>query len=515
MNPANTFRPAFQAPSLVSLLVVAVLFLCPLLIYFGTASSLVTIWNSSETYAHGYIILPISVWLIWRKRAVLAQTPVQPFWPGLGLLLLAGLGWLLAEVGDIQVIRQYCFVAFIPLLALTVFGRELFRIILFPLFFLMLAVPFGDFLIEPLIGFTADFTVTALQITGIAVLRNGSSFSIPSGDWSVVDACSGLRYLISSITLGCLYAYLSYNGWKKRILFVLAAVIMPVIANGLRAYMIVMIGHLSSMTLAVGIDHLIYGWLFFGLVIYILFWIGNFWRDSQPAPTPAPANGTSIQLPLSGRASWLHAAGCALVCLALFPAIDDFIEHANHNPQAVSLNGYDSQWTALPGFVAWQPHYLPAAAELDESLGQDGRRVRLVLKYYRNQIHGAELISSVNTMVVDNDASWRKTVQSDRLETVTGAGPGLPLHETQLTGNQHLLIWSINWINGRFIGSRVTAKLNQTWDKLTLQGDDGAAIILAAPFADNPEEARQTLRLFLSTDLARLEAVLNANRSRQ
>ena len=54
---------------------------------------------------------------------------------------------------------------------------------------------------------------------------------------------------------------------------------MPIFANFLRAYMIVMIGHLSSMKLAVGVDHFIYGWVFFGVVIGLLFWLGSFWRE--------------------------------------------------------------------------------------------------------------------------------------------------------------------------------------------------------------------------------------------
>ena len=151
-------------------------------------------------------------------------------------------------------------------------------------------MPFGEALIPPLIDFTADFTVTALQLTGIPVYREGSFFTIPSGNWSVVEACSGLRYLIASFTLGALYAYLTYRSLKRRLIFIALSVIVPIIANGVRAYLIVMTGHLSDMSLAVGIDHLIYGWVFFGLVMLLLFWAGSFWREdgriSQSALNP-------------------------------------------------------------------------------------------------------------------------------------------------------------------------------------------------------------------------------------
>ena len=70
-------------------------------------------------------------------------------------------------------------------------------------------------------------------------------------------------------------------------MFMSAAILVPIVANWLRAYMIVMLGHLSNNRLAVGVDHLIYGWIFFGLVMLLLFWVGSFWRSTDmPAPAP-------------------------------------------------------------------------------------------------------------------------------------------------------------------------------------------------------------------------------------
>ena len=95
----------------------------------------------------------------------------------------------------------------------------------FPLFFLLLAVPFGEAFLPYLMSWTADFTVAALLLTGIPVYREGTFFALPSGQWSVVEACSGLRYLIASITIGTLYAYLTYQRWWKRALCVAFSVL--------------------------------------------------------------------------------------------------------------------------------------------------------------------------------------------------------------------------------------------------------------------------------------------------
>src|SRR6185295_5239153 len=245
-----------------------------LAIYWQTAESIEAIWSRSETFAHGYLIVPISLWLIWTQRKALARLTPSPDY--LGLLLLAGLGfaWLAAAAGQVQVVQQYAMVAMIPAVVIVIAGRRVARALAFPLGFLLLGVPVGEALIPPMMDWTADFTVTALRLSGIPVFREGTFFTIPSGEWSVVEGCSGLRYLIASITVGTLFAYLTYRSWRKRLLFVALSVIVPIIANGMRAYMIVMIAHLSDMRLALGIDHLIYGWLFFGIVMLLLFWIG-------------------------------------------------------------------------------------------------------------------------------------------------------------------------------------------------------------------------------------------------
>ena len=256
--------------------------------YLDTAQSIVAIWERSETFAHGFLIVPISAWLIWRRRHEIAALELRPNFLILPLLALTGFGWLLGQLAGAGIVQQYCLVLMVPLLAWAILGDQLVRALTFPLFFLLLAVPFGEFLEPPLMEHTANFTVLALRLSGIPVYREGQFFTIPSGSWSVVEACSGLRYLIASLTLGVLYAYLTYRSFARRAIFIAASLIVPIVANWLRAYMIVMIGHLSSMQYAVGVDHLIYGWVFFGVVMLILFWVGSFWREDLDPPTTRP-----------------------------------------------------------------------------------------------------------------------------------------------------------------------------------------------------------------------------------
>ncbi|WP_394778179.1 exosortase A [Undibacterium sp.] len=512
MTSTNAAAVPANSSGFIKGLIIACALLIPFLFYFSTAQSIVDIWNSSETFAHGYIIAPISLILIWLRRKSLEQMTPHPYWPALIALLACGAAWLLADIGEVQVIKQYSFVAMFPLAAVVLLGRRISWAMAFPLFFVLLAVPFGEAFINPLIDFTADFTVLAVQATGIPVLRDGSSFSMPSGNWSVVEACSGVRYLISSFTLGCLYAYLTYRSLKRQLAFVALSIVVPIIANGMRAYMIVMIGHLSGMTLAVGVDHIIYGWLFFGLVMFIMFWIGSFWREDKDAVvTPQEQQQAALESPPVAPAKILTAAVAVVICIGIWPAYASYVHRASINPAPVELSSLHTSWQDTSSFTTWRPHFLPASAELDKSYQQGPQKVNLLLKYYRNQTRETALISSVNIMVPDRDDNWVKTNFSERQENV--ANRTLTVRETQLKGpSGPMVVWHWYWLAGRYTANNYLGKVLQTKEKMLMNGDDGASIIVYAPFTENPEEARVALRNFLNANIDAMQATLSANK---
>ncbi|MFK3739428.1 exosortase A [Massilia sp. TN1-12] len=510
---AATVPPLSRAAT--ALLVLALL--APFALYFGTVRSIVSIWNSSETFAHGYVILPISLWLMWRRRENFSLYPPTPYPPALVLLAVLGAGWLAAQLGEVQVVSQYTFVAMFPVAALALFGPRLAGSLAFPLLFLLFAVPFGEVFVGPLIQFTADFTVAAVRATGIPVLRSGTRFELPTGNWSVVEACSGVRYLISSITLGCLYAYLTYRSTVRRALFIGLSVLVPIVANGLRAYMIVMIGHLSGMELATGVDHIIYGWLFFGLVMFVMFWIGSFWREDTEGPK-APAaravDGAARMPAFAGSAMpprfAATVAGVLLLCAA-WPVAALVGERLNHNPAQVELAGLNVMLPPAPEFASWRPDYLEPDARFHRVYLQDGQPVGLTVLYYRNQDRDKSLISSLNRLAGYKD-TWHEVDSATR--SVTLAGQPLALRESMMSGPQGpIMVWSFKWIGGHYTASDYAGKLWQAASKAMLRGDDGAAVLLAAP-ADNPAQARAALQRFVATQGAVLDGALNAQRAR-
>nr|WP_229423335.1 exosortase A [Massilia frigida] len=492
-----------------SLLIGAVL-LFPFLAYFETAASIVNIWDSSGTFAHGYVILPISLWLIWGRRDALRAMPVRPWWPALVLLAGCGAAWLLGEMGEVQIVRHYAFVAMLPLSALAILGLPIARSLAFPLAFMLFAVPFGDVFIEPLIGMTANFTVDALIATGIPVFREGNNFSIPTGNWSVVEACSGVRYLISSVTLGCLYAYLTYRTTWRRALFIAASIIVPIFANGARAYLIVMIGHLSGMTLAVGFDHLIYGWVFFGFVMFLLFWIGAIWREDIAPAADAAAAPAVPDAPPAPLNKLLPAALAVIACVGIWPAYNYYLEKTEPAPAPVVLTEVATSAPRGPAFVDWTPAFPTASAELQQFHAPDGQPVGFKLLYYRKPPEGTKLITTTNRLSPVKDPVWRTITTVVRDEAI--GARGLRLRESSMSGpSGKMLVWHWYWIDGSTTSNDYAGKLLQIRQKLLHASDDGAAVMIFAPYDENPEPARVAMRAFLKGDLAAIEAALAAN----
>lgn len=468
--------------------------------YWPTLQSMIDVWGRSETFAHGYLVFPISAWLIWRMRDRLARITPTPDLRGLLLLAGAGAAWLLADAGSVNVVAQYAFVTILISAVWTLLGASFLRAAFFPLMFLFFAVPVGEFLIEPLMRLTADFTVAMLRLSGIPVYREGTFFSIPTGDWSVVEGCSGLRYLIASVTLGVVYAYLTYRSWTRRVLFTLAAVIVPILANSGRAYLIVMIAHLSDMKLALGVDHYIYGWVFFGLVMLLLFWMGSFWREDETPPAPGAA-GDPEPTTDSGRG----LASCAVLVLVLagvWPAYGAWLASRPLPEMAALELETRSGWQPVAPFTSWQPHWVGADRQLRESYAQAGRKVLLALDYYATQRQDAELVNSQNLLVRQKDADWVKVGEA----TVTAdTGRGLQqVRQARLRGRdgQRLLVWQWNLIDGQSVVNDHLAKLRLAVERVRLQRDDGLSVLIATPYEEGgAEAAAQTLARF-AADMA-------------
>jgi len=499
-------------------------------LFWDTAASIVDIWWRSETFAHGFVIAPITLWLVWRERAALARLTPRPGLAPVPLILMIVLAWLLARLAGVLVGEQLAFVTLIPLAVWAVLGWSVVSALLFPLAFLFFMVPMGEALIPPLMDFTAAFTVHMLQLTGIPVYWEGTFFTIPSGQWSVVEGCSGVRYLIASITLGTLYAYLTYQRYWKRALFIALSVVVPVFANGMRAYIIVMIAHLSDMKLAHGIDHFIYGWVWFGVVMMILFWLGSFWRDdaetvagqASHAKPVAPGSRPAADAALQADTFAVPTARTGVVALAtvlaagLGPAASAYLAHAEATAGAVPLAepAGSGGWVPVGERLSdWEPRYLGMDAFVHRTYREEGRAVGVFVAYYGGLQQGGELVNSQNILIPQKHPNWRMTVE--RPQTVRLGDREATVNEAILRSSERdFLVWRWNWFGGDITMNPYLGKLFEIRDRL-LEGHRGSAgVVLYTPFSDNPEDERKLLQGFVDAMLPSVAASLEAARAR-
>lgn len=466
--------------------------------YWSTLVAMVTIWDRSGTFAHCYLVAPISIWLIWRRRDELLQLTPHPLYWVLLPMSFAAFAWLLGEMAGVNALTQFAFTSMLIMAVPLVLGWDVARRITFPLLYLLFMVPFGEFLLPSLMEWTADFTVAAVRLSGIPVYREGLQFVIPSGSWSVVEACSGVRYLIASLMVGSLFAYLNYSSTKRRVLFGLVSLTVPLVANWLRAYMIVMLGHLSGNKLAVGVDHLIYGWVFFGLIVGVMFFIGSRWAEA-PAD-PEPSTGIAEQPAGNATMQSLVATGlCVVILLAphgtLWLQNQSSAQAGDKGPLVLAdLQGTSSTDPKVP-FV---PHLQnPAATALRSYATNDGV-VHVHVGYYRQQGYGRKLVTSSNALVNADDQSWQIT-RASQVKINTAPEPTTWRQAEVLGGTvgagsvrrQRFDTRQIYWVDGEFTASGARATLLAVRGKLLGHGDDGAMLTLYTEGEDKSQtEAR-------------------------
>jgi len=262
-------------------------------LFYSEVSSTAAIWLSSDTYAHGLFILPLSAWMYWRRKDEFLAITAKPSFIAAIVSIALSLLWFVAQLMEINSLIHLLTFMILSSLLWLVLGDEFLRKFQFPLVYILFCAPFGNSLIPYLQDITAQITVFLLQLSQIPVFFEGLYITVPSGVFEVAVACSGIRYLIACFAIGSLYAHLSYTHWRKKLIFILFSLAFPILANGVRAYLVVLIAYLSDMKYATGVDHLIYGWLFFGLVIYLMFSIGNIWAD-VPVETDKTAANSSV-----------------------------------------------------------------------------------------------------------------------------------------------------------------------------------------------------------------------------
>jgi exosortase A len=257
-------------------------------------------WWDASTYNHILLVPLILAWLVRQRWPELSKLAPQAWWPGLLLVAGGALVWLGGTAAGINTASQLGAVVMLQGAVAALLGPRVIAGLLFPLAYMFFLVPFGDEMVPALQAITARLAVALTHASGVPAVIDGVFIDTPVGLFEVAEACSGVKFLVAMGALGTLVAHLCFASWKRRALFMLAALVVPVLANGVRAWGTIYIAQSQGIEFAAGFDHIVYGWIFFALVMALV--LGTSWRFFDRSPDDPLIDAAALEAsPLLAR----------------------------------------------------------------------------------------------------------------------------------------------------------------------------------------------------------------------
>jgi exosortase A len=273
-------------------------------------------WWDSSTYNHVLLVPPIIAWLVSLRTRELVRLTPSGWWPALLPFAGACFLWLLGDFAGLSLARQLAVVVMAQTAMLTLLGPRVGVGVAFPLGYMLFLVPAGDELIPALQTITAHITMGLLHASAVPAQMEGVFITTPAGYFEVAEACSGVKFLIAMIAYGTLVANVCFRSWARRVPFMAMCVIVPILANGIRAWGTIFLAGKLGIGFAAGFDHIFYGWVFFGVVMALVMALG--WRFFDRAIDDPMIDADAIAAsPVLGRiSSWRMGEGWALGAMA-------------------------------------------------------------------------------------------------------------------------------------------------------------------------------------------------------
>jgi exosortase len=236
-------------------------------VYLPHVAYMVQNWWTDPNYSHGFLIPAVAGWLIWRRRQELAGLPARPSAWGVAVIAGGLLLLVLGQAGHELFLRRLSLVPVLWGVVLAYWGWPVARAVGFPFAYLILMIPLPyvvyDSVAFPLRLVAAGLAGGLLELSGTPVLVEGNIIHLPSTVLNVVDACSGVRSLVSLLAVALLFARLLLHSWWRRALLVLAVPPVAVATNALRVVAAGLLAeHWGEQTLQ-GATHDLTGWLVF------------------------------------------------------------------------------------------------------------------------------------------------------------------------------------------------------------------------------------------------------------
>lgn len=408
--------------------------------YWPSFRALHATWVDTGALAntHGYLIAAICLWLVWRKRDELGALDTTPYMPALALVLLLSAAWVVFHRAGIQALHLLLIPPLLGAAVLACFGWSALRVLAFPIVYFVFALPVWEVLSGTLQAITSFVVSILASIIGLPAYVEGNFVHIPAGVFEVENGCSGLHYLVTGLALAALYGEIHRETIRTRTIWFALMCALALISNWIRVFTIIVAGHLTDMqSYLVTVDHYYFGWVLFGVIVAIYFWIAARWpapaaltteadRPSSATPTVGHSVGAgqSVGAVRAVGAAWLMA-GASLIAIPALAAVGASFAAPAAEPGDLAVT-YPGGWTGPHAFATdWKPSYPAATGSRAYTVRtQDAHDVDVYRVWYREQSQDAEIIGSANalygvadrlsietaTLFESPDGDWREEI---------------------------------------------------------------------------------------------------------
>lgn len=497
MNAADN-RPGWGSASVVLLALIALLlYACR-----DTVTGVLGMWNQFEAgeFAHGYLVLAISLYMVFAKRRQLALETPCSYAPALFALALGSGLWLVARLVEVQLVQAFAVLVMMIAVIWVITGNRIALKFLLPVAFLMFAIPVWSPLSPLLQQLTADVVYSMVRVAGLPAMRQDYLIILPYGSLSIEEACSGLRYLLAALTLGVLYAWLNYEKTGARLLVVAIAALAAILGNVIRVFVVIYLAYKTRMQHPWVSDHLAFGWWLFGGVILVLLLVDVLFSRRAADTTPAPGQAAVapvVQECQRTSAYRIVVAVFAAVLVVSGPVVANLVELRNGPglPHTALFPAGIDGWTGPVATTdSWTPQYHGAIVE-KQAYYKDGAAVLLYVGRYAQQQQGSELISDINSIA--QAPQWQ--LPDSRVSPKSVAGLTVLERRMLSQQRQERIVWYWYRVAGVATSNRYLAKLLQVYG-LLLNKTDASLVAVAVDVDTTERQARQQLRDFIDTN---------------
>jgi len=481
--PRASARYALQvACSIALILAFAFLFL------WQTNAAFIEQWTSeqNETYTHGSLITAIGFWLIFRNRETYARERTEFSALGLVAVLLIGLAWLIAVRAGIRTVHELLF----PIVAwfgvYAAMGRRMAIACYFPFAFLYFQTIAWDVVSPILQHITVIASDVLLSISSITAFVEGNLIHLPSGTFEVAGGCSGLHFFIVATALAALYGELEEANFLTRVWLVVVAMILAMLSNWIRVFVIVVAGYLTNMQhYLVTVEHFWFGWFVFAITMAGYFVIARRLTRVPAASTQTLVRPSSQQAPRNG---WVVGTAVAVAAIGTAPLLNlsSPVRAAASTAGAPDVSSVPGWSGPLPTSAA-APTFHEADRVQSALYERDGTNVEMHVISYLLQTQGKEL------------ANYRNSVLRPE-EQVVASAPSAQGAATEMTVEDprgaHSLI-QVGYVVGSVrTANPVIAQVYYGLRSLVSPVASHAVVLRAACNASDCSEARASLNSF-------------------